>query len=54
MKHIKNTSFELLEIIDTQQNIINKQHETLANLVNENVEKEALINELMRGENKYL
>ena len=39
----------VLEIIDQQKEIIEKQNEMIAKLVNENVEQEGIINELMKG-----
>lgn len=39
---------ELLEIIEKQAEMIDKQNEIIARLVNENAEQENLINELMR------
>jgi len=39
----------LLEIIDTQEIMIEKQSGLIAKLVNETFEKENLITELMRG-----
>jgi hypothetical protein len=45
--------YDLLEIIEKQEEMISKQRETIAKLVNENLEKENMINELMQQE-KYL
>ena len=42
------SKLDLLEIIDQQERMIEKQNETIAKLVNENAEKENIINELMR------
>lgn len=36
--------YELLEIIDQQNNIIEKQKEIIVRLTNENIEKENMIN----------
>lgn len=44
---------ELLDIIDKQEEMIKKQNELIAKLVNENAEKENMINELLQQE-KYL
>mgnify|MGYP001272974055 CR=1 FL=1 len=38
---------ELLELIDKQNEVINKQNEMIENLVNDNLEKENMINVLM-------
>lgn len=38
-----------LEIIDQQKEIITKQNEMIAKLVNENAEQESVINELMKS-----
>ena len=42
--------YNLLEIIESQDEIICKQNQMLSSLVNENAEKENMINELMRQE----
>ena len=39
--------YDLLEIIETQQDTINKQNDLIAKLTNENAEKENMINVLM-------
>ena len=44
---------ELLELIDKQNEVINKQNEMIENLVNDNLEKENMINELIKQE-QYL
>lgn len=44
-----NNKFYMLEIIDKQQIVIDQQHKSIQSLVNENVERESLINELMQG-----
>lgn len=49
MKHQIDARLELLEIIKQKDEIIEKQGETIAKLVNENVEKEIVINELMKS-----
>lgn len=43
--------YDLLEVIETQQDMINRQNELIAKLVNENLEKENMISELMQVEN---
>lgn len=45
-----NLNYELLNIIDNQENIIIKQKDIIANLINENAEKENMINCLMEDE----
>ena len=40
--------YDLLEIIEKQDEIICKQKQTIYNLVNENLEKESMINVLMQ------
>jgi len=45
--------YDLLEITEKQDDIIKKQNEVITRLVNENLEKENMINELMQQE-KYL
>lgn len=40
--------YKLLEILHKQQKVIAKQGDLLASLVNENMEKENIINELFR------
>jgi hypothetical protein len=45
--------YDLLEIIENQDNIISRQNKTISNLVNENLEKENMINVLNEQE-KYL
>jgi len=45
--------YDLLEIIDKQEKTIEKQKDMIAKLVNENMEKENMINELLQQE-KYL
>lgn len=45
--------YNLLEIIEGQNIVIESQNKTIAELVNENLEKENMINELMRQE-EYL
>jgi len=42
--------YNLLEIIEKQDDIVRKQKHTIYELVNENVEKENMINVLMRQE----
>lgn len=38
--------YDLLEVIETQQDMINRQNELITKLVNENLEKENMISEL--------
>ncbi len=45
--------YDLLEIIEKQEEMISKQRETIAKLVNENMEQENMINVLMQQE-EYL
>lgn len=45
--------YDLLEIIEKQDEVISKQNSLIARLTNENAEKENMINELMKQE-KYL
>lgn len=45
--------YDLLEIIEKQDEVIAKQNELIAKLTNENAEKENMINELMQQE-EYL
>lgn len=45
--------YDLLEIIEKQDEMIRKQNELIAELTNENLEKENMINALMQEE-KYL
>jgi len=45
--------YELLDIIEKQEDMIRKQNELIAELTNENLEKENMINELMQQE-EYL
>jgi len=40
--------YDLIEIIEKQDEIICKQNQTIAKLVNENMEKENMINVLMQ------
>lgn len=49
MKCLK-VDLEMLEIIYHQKEIIDKQSEVIAKLVNQNTEQESLINELMKSE----
>jgi hypothetical protein len=43
------TYFELIEIIEGQRSIINKQASAIIDLLNQCAEQENLINELMKG-----
>lgn len=43
-----NLCFELLEVIEKQDEIIKKEKQFIKRLVEDNVEKENIINELMR------
>ena len=45
--------YDLLDIIEKQENVIKKQNETIIKITNENLEKENMINELMQQE-EYL
>ena len=45
--------YNLLEIIERQEEMIRKQNELITKLTNENLEKENMINELLQQE-KYL
>ena len=40
---------ELLEIIEKQKEMIDKQNELISELVNQNAEQENMINELMKS-----
>ena len=54
--HMQNKTklyYDLLEIIDKQEETIKKQNELIAKLTNENLEKENMVNELLQQE-KYL
>ena len=42
--------YDLLEIIENQDEVICKQNELISGLVNENLEKENMVNELVRQE----
>jgi len=42
--------YDLLEIIELQQDMINRQNELIADLTNENLEKENMINVLNQQE----
>jgi len=53
MPHKTKLYYDLLEIIEMQDEMIRKQNELITKLVNENVEKENMINELMQQE-EYL
>lgn len=48
MENKTDTCLCLLETIHLQDEIITKQNETIAQLVNENVEQENFINEIMK------
>jgi|AntRauTorcE11897_2_1112592.scaffolds.fasta_scaffold111001_2 hypothetical protein len=43
---LSNTCAELLEVIDDLEQTVNKQNKLIRRLVNENTEKENVINEL--------
>jgi len=43
------TYMELIEIIEDQRSIINKQAQTIIKLLNQNAEQENMINELMKS-----
>ena len=53
MPHKTKLYYDLLEIIEMQDEMIRKQNELITKLVNENAEKENMINELMQQE-EYL
>ena len=53
MPHKTKLYYDLLEIIEKQEDMIKKQNELIAELTNENAEKENMINELMQQE-EYL
>mgnify|MGYP001019738111 CR=1 FL=1 len=53
MPHKTKICYDLLEIIEMQDEMIRKQNELITKLVNENAEKENMINELMQQE-EYL
>ena len=53
MSHKVKLYYDLLEIIEKQDEVIAKQNELIAKLTNENAEKENMINELMQQE-EYL
>lgn len=40
--------YELLDLVDKQEEIIKKQNKMISDLVNKNMEQENLINELLR------
>lgn len=44
----RDVKYDLLETIHLQEEIINKQNQIIAKLVNENIEKENLINEMIK------
>ena len=48
MENRYRTCLELLEIIKQQEEMIIKQDEVIARLVNDNAEQENMINELMK------
>lgn len=43
------TYFELIELIEGQRSIINRQANTIKDLLNQCAEQENMINELMKG-----
>lgn len=43
------TYFDLVDLVEKKSEIIKSQAKTIAKLVNENIEKECLINELMES-----
>lgn len=45
-----NLCFELLEVIEKQDEIIKKEKQLIKRLVEDNAEKENMINQLMKGE----
>ena len=42
-------NFDLIEMIDDQTSLINKQKEIITQLLNENAELEALLKEVVKG-----
>lgn len=46
-KNLSKSYFDLVDLIEQQGEVINNQSSTIARLLNENAEKENLINELM-------
>lgn len=44
---MSNTYFDLIDLIDQQEKVIGNQSVIIAKLLNENAEKENMINELM-------
>ena len=48
MKKPMSLKLELLEIIEKQKQMIDKQDKLIAELVNQNAEQENMINELMK------
>ncbi|WP_209121496.1 hypothetical protein [Alkalihalobacillus sp. BA299] len=48
MEKLSKTCMDLLKLVEQQEQVITKQNETIARLVNETVEKEEMINELMQ------
>ena len=56
VSHMKNNYklyHELLELLEEQSDVINNQNDLIARLINENLEKENMINVLMQKE-EYL
>lgn len=47
MKNLKMSYFDLIDLIEQQNEVIVKQGDTIIELLNENAEKENLINELL-------
>jgi len=47
MATITKLYYDLIEVIEKQDEVICKQNQTIANLVNKNAEKENMINVLM-------
>ena len=53
MKNNYKLYHELLELLEEQSDVINNQNDLIARLINENLEKENMINVLMQKE-EYL
>lgn len=51
MSHKIKICIDLLELVDSQDGIITKQKSMIASLVNENLEKENMINVLIQEQN---
>lgn len=47
MKNMTKTYFDLIDLVEQQNDVITKQSETIAKLLNETAEQENMINELL-------